>query len=149
MPRVLLLLPTTTYRSHDFLEAARRLDVEVTVASEEPSAVEGLNPAGLLTMDFRDAEACARIARSFAQTRGKLSDTLRIVAPKSFGTMNLAEYYGIDKVLEHERDRRLGYALLEELVVDPTTGSLAAADSCNAVRDRVAGAGAAGHIQVT
>ena len=69
MPRVLLLLPTTTYRSHDFLEAARRLDVEVTVASEEASAVEGLNPAGLLTMDFRDAEACARIARSFAQTR--------------------------------------------------------------------------------
>jgi biotin carboxylase len=68
VPRVLLLLPTTTYRSHDFLEAARRLEVEVTVASEEASAVEGLNPAGLLTMDFRDADACARIARAFARS---------------------------------------------------------------------------------
>jgi biotin carboxylase len=69
MPRVLLLLPTTTYRAHDFLEAAKRLDVEVTVASEEPSAVADLNPAGLLTMDFRDAAGCARIAQDFARTR--------------------------------------------------------------------------------
>jgi biotin carboxylase len=68
VPRVLLLLPTTTYRSHDFLDAARRLGVEVTVASEVASAVEGLNPAGLLTLDFRDAEACVRIVRTFART---------------------------------------------------------------------------------
>jgi biotin carboxylase len=64
--RILLLLPTTTYRSHDFLEAARRLDVDVTVASEESSAVEGLNPAGLLAMDFRDPDECVRKARAFA-----------------------------------------------------------------------------------
>ena len=69
MARVLLLLPTTTYRAHDFLEAAKRLGVEVTVASEEPSAVADLNPAGLLTMDFRDAEGCARIARDSARSR--------------------------------------------------------------------------------
>ena len=55
MTRVLLLLPTTTYRAPDFLEAARRLDVDVTVASEEPNALEGMQPAGLLTIDFRDA----------------------------------------------------------------------------------------------
>jgi biotin carboxylase len=66
--RVLLLLPTTTYRSHDLLEAARRLNVDVTVASEEESAVEGLNPAGLLTMDFRDPEGCARRVLAFART---------------------------------------------------------------------------------
>jgi biotin carboxylase len=66
--RLLLLLPTTTYRSHDFLEAARRLNVDVTVASEEPSAVEGLNPAGLLTMDFRDPEGCVRQALGFSRT---------------------------------------------------------------------------------
>jgi biotin carboxylase len=69
MPRVLLLLPTTTYRAHDFLEAANRLGIEVTVASEEASAVADLNPSGLLTMDFRDADGCARIAREFARTR--------------------------------------------------------------------------------
>ncbi len=68
MPRVLLLLPTTTYRAPDFLEAARQLDVDVTVASEEPNALEGFQPAGLLTVDFRDPEACARGVAEFSRT---------------------------------------------------------------------------------
>lgn len=62
MRRVLLLLPTTTYRSSDFLAAARRLGVEVTAASEEPNALEALNPHALITLDFRDPEACVRRA---------------------------------------------------------------------------------------
>jgi hypothetical protein len=33
MDRLLLLIPTTSYRVSDFLEAAHRLDVEVTVGS--------------------------------------------------------------------------------------------------------------------
>ena len=68
MARVLLLLPTTTYRTPDFLEAAARLGVEVTVASEEPSTLERLNPGGLLTLDFRDAEGAARRVRQFAES---------------------------------------------------------------------------------
>jgi phosphoribosylamine-glycine ligase len=67
VPRVLLLLPTTTYRAPDFLEAAERLGVDVTVASEEPSTMEALNPAGLLALDFADPEACARKAGEFAR----------------------------------------------------------------------------------
>ena len=39
MPRVLLLLPSATYRAPDFLDAARALDVEVVVASEQPQAL--------------------------------------------------------------------------------------------------------------
>jgi biotin carboxylase len=66
MARVLLLLPTTTYRTPDFLEAAERLGAEVVVASEQPSTLEGLNPGGLLTVDFRDPEECARRVRAFA-----------------------------------------------------------------------------------
>ena len=68
MPRVLLLLPTTTYKTPDFLAAAAKLGVDVTVASEEPSAVEGLNPGGLLTLDFLDPAAAARDAIAFART---------------------------------------------------------------------------------
>jgi biotin carboxylase len=60
VPRVLLLLPTTTYRTPDFLEAAAGLGLEVTVASEEPNVLQGSNPGGLLTLDFRDPAACAR-----------------------------------------------------------------------------------------
>jgi len=67
VPRVLLLLPTTSYRIPDFLAAAQRLGVEVVVASEEASAVEALNPSGLLTLDFGDlsgsAERVAALAR--------------------------------------------------------------------------------------
>src|SRR4029453_1193495 len=59
VPRVLLLLPTTTYRAPDFLEAGRRLGVDVTVGSEEPSTLEAWNPEGLLTLDFRDPAASA------------------------------------------------------------------------------------------
>lgn len=64
MPRVLLLLPTTTYRASDFLAAAAKIGAEVTVASEEPSTLASRNPAGLLTLDFRDPEECAaRVVR--------------------------------------------------------------------------------------
>ena len=62
MPRVLLLLPTTSYKTGDFLRAAGKLGVEVTVASEQPSTMESLDPAGLLTLDFRDPADCARRA---------------------------------------------------------------------------------------
>lgn len=67
MARVLLLLPTTTYRAPDFLAAAGKLGVEVTVASEEPSALEEVNPAGLLTLDLSDPEECARRAVEFSR----------------------------------------------------------------------------------
>ena len=67
MPRVLLLLPTRSYRTPDFLEAAERVGAEVTVASEEASAVEALNPDGLLALDFRDPEGSARRVREFAK----------------------------------------------------------------------------------
>jgi len=66
--RVLLLLPTTTYKTPDFLAAARELHLDVTVASEEPSTLESVNPGGLLTLDFRDPEECARRAAQFART---------------------------------------------------------------------------------
>ena len=67
MPRVLLLLPTTTYRASDFLAAAATVGAEVTVASEEPSTLESRNPAGLLTLDFREPEECARRVVDFSR----------------------------------------------------------------------------------
>lgn len=67
MPRLLLLLPTTTYRTTAFIEAARRIGVELTVASEQPSTLEDANPAGLLTLDFQNPERAADQAREFAR----------------------------------------------------------------------------------
>jgi biotin carboxylase len=67
MPRILLLLPTTTYRTDAFLAAARHFDAEVVVASERPSTMEALAPAGLLTLDFGDPVRAAVDAAEFAR----------------------------------------------------------------------------------
>ncbi len=39
MPHLLLLIPTTSYRTRDFLEAAERLGVEVAVGSNQDSVL--------------------------------------------------------------------------------------------------------------
>ena len=66
-PRLLLLLPTATYRTAAFVEAARRLGVELTVASERPSTFQDANPRGLLTLHLSDPARAAGEARAFAQ----------------------------------------------------------------------------------
>jgi len=68
MPRVLLLLPTTTYRSEAFLTAAARVGVDVTVASESPNALGHLNPTGLLTLNFSDVDDAVERVREFSAT---------------------------------------------------------------------------------
>jgi len=61
--RLLLLLPTRTYRTEDFVDAAHTLGVDLVCASEKPSTLEALAPDGLLTLDFSDpADAAARVA---------------------------------------------------------------------------------------
>ena len=66
---MLLLLPTTSYRTPDFLAAASRLGLDVAVASEEASTMERLNPSGLLTLDFAHLTTCAdRVAAFSAST---------------------------------------------------------------------------------
>lgn len=66
MPRVLLLLPTTTYRTKAYIDAALKLDVDVVAASEQPSTLADKNPSGLLTLDFFDPERAREQAREFA-----------------------------------------------------------------------------------
>src|SRR5213083_2781021 len=65
--RLLLLLPTATYRATAFVEAARRLGVALTVASELPSTFEQAQPAALVTLDFSDPERAALQATEFAR----------------------------------------------------------------------------------
>ncbi|HJN13687.1 MAG TPA: hypothetical protein QF564_33750, partial [Pirellulaceae bacterium] len=76
LPRVLLLLPTTTYRTEAFVGAAARLGVDVTVASEQPNTLARLNSAGLLTLDFKDPQEAAQRVVEFAT-----SHTIDAVVP--------------------------------------------------------------------
>ncbi|MEI8001300.1 MAG: ATP-grasp domain-containing protein [Actinomycetes bacterium] len=64
MPRVLLLLPTATYRAPDFLAAARALDVEVVVGSEDLPALATATGNRAIELALEDPEAAAEtIAR--------------------------------------------------------------------------------------
>src|SRR5262245_14674615 len=67
--RLLLLLPTTTYRTEAFVEAATRLGAELVCASERPSTFEALAPDSLLTLDFADPGASAETIARFAARR--------------------------------------------------------------------------------
>lgn len=69
MPRVLLLLPTNTYRSGAFLEAAKGLGVEAVVASERPNVFQEAQPGRYLSLDFFNPDKAARQAIDFAATR--------------------------------------------------------------------------------
>ena len=68
-PRLLLLVPTTTYRTEDFVEAARRLDVDLVVAAERPNTLSPALPDHLLTLPFGDPAAAAALMRDYARTR--------------------------------------------------------------------------------
>lgn len=60
-PRLLLLVPTSTYRAEAFIRAAQRLPVELSIASEAPNSLSHLHPVDLPTFDFsRPADAAAR-----------------------------------------------------------------------------------------
>jgi biotin carboxylase len=67
MLRLLLLIPTTTYRTEDFVRAAAKLDVELVVASERPNVLEAALPDNLLTLDFGDPQKAARAVAEFAR----------------------------------------------------------------------------------
>ncbi len=65
-PRLLLLLPSTTYRATAFVEAARRLAVDLTVASDHRSVFAAEQPERLVTFDFSSPERAAAQAAAFA-----------------------------------------------------------------------------------
>lgn len=64
--RLLLLLPTTTYRADAFMDAARKIDVPITVASEFPSSFENSTNPELLTLDLANPLRAVAQAKDFA-----------------------------------------------------------------------------------
>src|SRR5687767_7779336 len=60
VPRVLLLLPSGTYKAPDFLEAARRLGVDVVVASETEQTLADAMGDRALVVDLGDPAGSAK-----------------------------------------------------------------------------------------
>lgn len=66
-PRILLLLPTTTYRATDFIVAAKKLGVELTVASEKRNILASQNPKGYLALDFENFALSIKKVEKFTE----------------------------------------------------------------------------------
>jgi biotin carboxylase len=69
MARILLLIPSRTYRTHDFMSAASRLDIEVVVGSQHRPALAGLMDGRHLRLDFENIGGSTERIVAFAQTR--------------------------------------------------------------------------------
>jgi biotin carboxylase len=68
-PRLMLVLPTRTYRAAAFLRAAERLGLEVVVASEEAPTLAPLMAGRVLTLDLGSPEQAAERAAQFGSER--------------------------------------------------------------------------------
>jgi len=69
VPRVLLLLPTATYRAPDFLAAAAALGAEVVVGSEQAQTLAGAMGDRALTVPLDDPEAAVEAIAALAGRR--------------------------------------------------------------------------------
>ncbi|HEY7294120.1 MAG TPA: ATP-grasp domain-containing protein [Dehalococcoidia bacterium] len=67
MARVLLLIPSATYRAPDFMEAAGKLDVQVVVGSDQRQTLEQIVPGRSLAVDMAHPERGAEQIAAFAQ----------------------------------------------------------------------------------
>ena len=141
MARILLLIPSRTYRTHDFMEAAGRLGIEVVVGSEHRPALAGLMKDRHLRLDFNDVKrSTARIVEYARQ-----HSLSAVVAVDDSGTVlaaSAAEALGLahnpvaavraarDKSLMRERFQAAGLATPGYITIgidhDPATiaGSL-------------------------
>lgn len=96
MPRVLLLMPNSTYRASDFLTAAEVIGVEVVVATDAPSVMAGQNPESLLSFDFRDPAEAVCAVRDYNR-----SHRINAVIPVDEETAVLAAAIGKELALKH------------------------------------------------
>jgi len=93
-PRLLLLLPSTTYRAAAFIEAARRLDVDLTIGSDHHSTLAGAQPSRLLAMDFSSPERIVTAARDF-HSRFPVSAVFGVSDETAIAAARAAEAIGL------------------------------------------------------
>ena len=68
MARVLLLIPTASYRAPDFMDAATRLGLEVVIGSNHGQPLAELFPGRTLTADFNNLDSGAAAIVRFADS---------------------------------------------------------------------------------
>jgi hypothetical protein len=64
--RILILMPTRTYRAEAFLKAAARLGVEITVGTQKEQVLAPFAPGSTVALDFRSPSRARQQIRDFA-----------------------------------------------------------------------------------
>jgi biotin carboxylase len=114
MARVLLLVPSRTYRTSDFMAAAQSLGIEVAVGSDQRSALAGLMGERTLRVDFEHLERAVTAIKKYAAAHPldaivAVDDTGTLVAAVASAALGLASNSpeavraSRDKALSRER----------------------------------------------
>jgi biotin carboxylase len=119
-PRLILVLPTSTYRATAFLRAAAALGVECVVASEEPPTLAAHMAGRVLTLDLgRPADAAGRAA-AFAE-RWPVDAVVGVDESSVLTAAHIADRLGLGgngvPAVAATRDKRRLRALLQEAAV--------------------------------
>ena len=111
MPRVMLVLPTETYRATAFLRAAEELGLDVVVASNEAPTLATLMEGRVLTLDLQRPDESAARAVQFA-ARWPVDAVVGVDELSVVTAANIAERLGVTHrnpitAVEATRDKRL------------------------------------------
>jgi biotin carboxylase len=114
--RVMLILPTATYRASAFLRAADALGLECVVASEEAPTLAALMDGRVLTLDLGDPEGAAGRAAAFAE-RSPVDAVIGVDEASVLTAAHVADRLGLARnpvrAVAATRDKRRLRALLE------------------------------------
>ncbi len=124
MTRVLLLIPTASYRAPDFMEAATKLGLEVVVGSDRGQPLADLFPGRTVTASFADPVAggaeIARFADSFPlDAIVAVDDGGTVLAAEAANQISLPS--NSVEAVRATRDKSLMRAILDDVDV-PTPG---------------------------
>ncbi|HZB97174.1 MAG TPA: ATP-grasp domain-containing protein [Candidatus Sulfotelmatobacter sp.] len=113
--RVMLVLPTRTYRASPFLAAADRLGIDVVIASNEPSSLAPFMEGRYLTVDLGRPEEGAQRAATLARRR-PLDAVLGVDESSVLTAAHIAAALGVRhnpvEAVKATRDKRLLRAAL-------------------------------------
>ena len=115
MSRLLLLIPTTTYRTEAFVKAAHVLGVDVVVASDRPNALQDALPDGLLTLDFSKPDVAAREVAAFAGHR-PLDGVVPVDDPTTVVGAAIAQALGLPANSVESAQAALNKAVMRKLL---------------------------------
>lgn len=111
MPRVMLVLPTETYRATAFLQAAVELGLQVVVASNEAPTLASLMQGRVLTLDLQHPAEAAAHAAEFAR-QWPIDSVVGVDEGSVLTAANIAERLGASRrnpvpAVEATRDKRV------------------------------------------